>query len=146
MTELLRLRREDRVLEVGTGSGYQAAILAELCDAVYTTEIIEELATSARERLRELGYANVEVRLADGYHGWPEQAPFDRIVVTAAPDHVPSPLLDQLADGGRLVIPVGPPGGYQSLWLIERQGEELVRTNVTGVLFVPLTGEHNPQV
>jgi protein-L-isoaspartate(D-aspartate) O-methyltransferase len=137
MTQLLRLKRSDKVLEVGTGSGYQAAILAQLADDVYTVEIIEALAKDAEARLQRLGYANIHVRVGDGYLGWPEQAPFDGIVVTAAPDHVPQPLVDQLADGGRMVIPVGPPGSCQTLWQIERCGENIVRKNVVGVLFVP---------
>ncbi|MGQ9586413.1 MAG: protein-L-isoaspartate(D-aspartate) O-methyltransferase [Anaerolineae bacterium] len=142
MTQLLRLKQGEKVLEIGTGSGYQAAILAELTDEVYTVEIIPELAEAAAERLQELGYTNVHVRQGDGYYGWAEHAPFDCIIVTCAPDHVPPPLLEQLADGGRLVIPVGPPGGYQTLWLIERQGDDFSRKNITGVVFVPLTGEH----
>ncbi|MCL7452458.1 MAG: protein-L-isoaspartate(D-aspartate) O-methyltransferase [Anaerolineae bacterium] len=142
MSELLQLEAGDRVLEVGTGSGYQAAILAEIIDQVYTVEIIEALATQARERLERLGYDNVEVLHADGYFGWPEHAPYDAIIVTAAPDHIPQPLVQQLADGGKLVIPVGPPGGYQTLWEVTKEGEEITKRNVTGVLFVPLTGEH----
>jgi protein-L-isoaspartate(D-aspartate) O-methyltransferase len=142
MTELLELKQGDRVLEVGTGSGYQAAILAEIPDVeVYTIEIIPELATSAQERLTELGYAHVHCKEEDGYFGWPEHAPFDAIIVTAAPDHVPQPLVDQLAEGGRLVIPVGPPGGYQTLWKFVKQPDgELKAFNMGGVAFVPLTG------
>jgi protein-L-isoaspartate(D-aspartate) O-methyltransferase len=142
MSELLQLEQTDRVLEIGTGSGYQAAILAELIDEVYTVEIIEALATQARERLKELGYDNVHVLHADGYFGWSEHAPYDAIIVTAAPDHIPQPLVQQLADGAKMVIPVGPPGGYQTLWEITKTGEEITKRNVTGVLFVPLTGEH----
>jgi protein-L-isoaspartate(D-aspartate) O-methyltransferase len=142
MSELLQLEAGACVLEIGTGSGYQAAILAEIIDQVYTVEIIEALATQARERLDRLGYDNVEVLHADGYFGWPEHAPYDAIIVTAAPDHIPQPLVQQLADGGKLVIPVGPPGGYQTLWEITKEGEEITKRNVTGVLFVPLTGEH----
>ncbi|RLC78026.1 MAG: protein-L-isoaspartate O-methyltransferase [Chloroflexi bacterium] len=142
MTELLRLKPGDKVLEIGTGSGYQAAILAEITDKVYTVEIIPELARSAEERLRRLGYTQVKVKNADGYYGWEEYAPYDAIIVTCAPDHVPRPLIRQLKDGGRLVIPVGPPGGYQSLWLIEKHGEEIKSRNVMGVLFVPMLGEH----
>jgi protein-L-isoaspartate(D-aspartate) O-methyltransferase len=142
MTELLELEETDRVLEIGTGSGYQAAILAEIIDQVYTVEIIEALATLARDRLERLGYENVHVLHADGYYGWPEHAPYDAIIVTAAPDHIPQPLVQQLADGAKMVIPVGPPGGYQTLWEITKVGEEITKRNVTGVLFVPLTGEH----
>jgi protein-L-isoaspartate(D-aspartate) O-methyltransferase len=142
MTELLELKRGDKVLEIGTGSGYQAAVLAELTDEVYTVEIIPELAASAAERLKRLGYDNVHVKNADGYYGWKEHAPYDAIIVTAAPDHVPQPLIQQLKDGGRLVIPVGPPGGYQTLWQIRKKGDEIESRNVTGVIFVPLTGGH----
>jgi protein-L-isoaspartate(D-aspartate) O-methyltransferase len=142
MTELLDLRRSDRVLEVGTGSGYQAAILAEIVDEVYSVEIIRPLALDARERLESLGYDNVWVLCGDGYFGWPEHAPYDAIVVTAAPDHVPSTLIQQLKDGGHMVVPVGPAGGYQTLWRITKEGAELKKRNVTGVLFVPLTGKH----
>jgi len=142
MTQLLQLKRGDKVLEIGTGSGYQAAVLAELTDEVYTVEIIPELAESAAERLRRLGYDKVHVKNADGYYGWEEHAPYDAIIVTAAPDHVPQPLIQQLKDGGRLVIPVGPPGGYQTLWQIVKKGEEIESRNITGVIFVPLTGGH----
>lgn len=138
MTELLDVQPGDRVLEIGTGSGYQAAVLAEITDRVYTVEIIPELATAAAERLERLGYGAIAVRSGDGYFGWPENAPFDEIIVTAAPDHVPPPLLRQLAEGGRLVIPVGPPGGYQTLWRITKRDGEVVSENITGVLFVPL--------
>jgi protein-L-isoaspartate(D-aspartate) O-methyltransferase len=142
MTELLDLKETDRVLEIGTGSGYQAAILSEIVADVYTVEIVEPLATEAKERLERLGYNNVHVLYADGYYGWQEHAPYDAIIVTCAPDHIPQPLVQQLADGGSLVIPVGPPGGYQTLWQITKQGQEIKKRNVTGVLFVPLTGEH----
>ena len=141
MTELLNLSTTDRVLEIGTGSGYQAAILAQIVSAVYSVEIVEPLAIEARERLERLGYDNIHTLHADGYYGWEEHAPFDAIIVTAAPDHIPQPLVQQLKDGGKLVIPVGPPGGYQTLWEITKQGETVKKRNVTGVLFVPLTGE-----
>ena len=142
MTELLGVQEGDRVLEVGTGSGYQAAVLAEIVDEVYTVEIIPELAELAAKRLKRLGYTQVQAENLDGYYGWEEHAPYDAIIVTCAPDHVPSPLLKQLKDGGRLVIPVGPPGAYQTLWLIRREGEEFRYENWGGVAFVPLTGEH----
>jgi len=142
MTQLAGVKAGERVLEVGTGSGYQAAVLAEITDQVYSVEIIPELATTARERLDRLGYSDVTTDVLDGYFGWVEHAPYNAILVTAAPDHVPPSLIQQLADGGRLVIPVGPPGAYQTLWLIEKSGGALKRTAVTGVTFVPLTGEH----
>jgi len=142
MTQLLNVKPGDRILEIGAGSGYQAAILAELTDQVYTVEIIPELADSARARLRELGYTQVHVLNADGYHGWQEFAPYDAIIVTAAPDHVPQPLVNQLKDGGRLVIPVGPQGSVQTLWVVEKKGERVVSRQVMDVLFVPLTGAH----
>lgn len=141
MTELLEVGEGDRVLEVGTGSGYQAAVLAELGVEVYTIEIIEALATQAADRLAQMDYDRVTVRRGDGYYGWEEQAPFDAIVVTAAPDHIPPSLVQQLKEGGRMVIPVGPPGGYQSLFLIVRQGDQVQSQNLGGVRFVPLTSE-----
>lgn len=142
MTQAVEVDADDRVLEIGTGSGYQAAVLAELVDQVYTVEIIGALTDSARERLARLGYDNVTVRHADGYFGWEEEAPFDAIVVTAAPDHIPQPLVQQLKIGGRMVIPVGPVGGYQTLWLVTRVSETEVRTkDLGGVRFVPLRRE-----
>ena len=142
MTELLAVSPGDRVLEIGTGSAYQAAVLAELTDDVYTIEIVPELCEQATDRLRTLGYDAVEVRCGDGYYGWEEAAPFDGIMVTAAPDHIPQPLVSQLADGGRMVIPVGPPGAYQVLWLLERDGEQITSRRMMDVRFVPLTGDH----
>jgi len=142
MTELLQVEEGDKVLEVGTGSGYQAAVLAEIVDEVYTVEIIPELAESAAKRLQRLGYTQVQAANLDGYYGWEEHAPYDAIIVTCAPDHIPPSLLEQLKDGGRLVIPVGPPGAYQTLWLVEREGQEFRYENWGGVGFVPLTGEH----
>jgi len=141
MTELLELQPGEKVLEIGTGSGYQAAILAELNYVdVYSIEIVPELAESAATRLQDLGYTNVRVKQGDGYHGWPEFAPFDAIIVTAAPDHLPGPLAEQLAEGGRIVIPIGPPGWYQSLWKFVNEGGELKAYNLGGVAFVPFTG------
>jgi protein-L-isoaspartate(D-aspartate) O-methyltransferase len=139
MTQALALEPGDKVLEVGTGSGYQAAVLAEIVSGVRTIEIIGALAERAAVTLDELGYDGVEVRHADGYYGWPGEAPFDAIIVTAAPDHVPPPLRAQLADGGRLVIPVGPRGGFQELWQVERQGDRFETTSLGDVVFVPLT-------
>lgn len=142
MTELLELEPGDRVLEVGTGSGFQAAILRELTDEVYSVEIIPELRDIGGEVLRRLGYGDVNVERRDGYLGWPEAAPFDAIVVTAAPDHLPRALVDQLRpDGGRMVIPIGPVGDVQTLWLVTRNGEEIEMEEVLPVLFVPLTRE-----
>jgi protein-L-isoaspartate(D-aspartate) O-methyltransferase len=141
MTELTDIQPGDKVLEIGTGSGYQAAILAELTGEVYTIEIIPELAERAQQTFDRLGYDKIKAKQGDGYFGWPEHAPFEAIIVTAAPDHIPQPLVNQLADGGKMVIPIGPPGGYQSLWVLERQGEEVRRYNWGGVIFVPLTRE-----
>jgi len=141
MTEQSGIKRGDRVLDVGTGSGYQAAILAQLGAEEYSIEIIPELAQSGDVRLKRLGYS-VVVTQGDGYYGWEEHAPFDAIIVAAAPDHVPQPLVRQLKDGGRLVIPVGPQGSYQTLWQFTRKGNELEAVNLGGVAFVPLTGEH----
>lgn len=143
MTELLELEKGDKVLEVGTGSGYQAAVLAELPGVeVYTVEIIRELAQRAKETLESLGYTGVHCKQGDGYYGWPEHAPFDGIIVTAAPDHVPQPLRQQLAVGGRMVIPIGPRGGYQTLWKFVKQPDgELRAYNEGGVAFVPFTGD-----
>ena len=137
MTDLLDLQPGERVLEIGTGSGYQAAVLAEITDHVYSIEIIPSLAAEVAARLGRLGYGDIELRQADGYFGWEGGASFDGIIVTAAPDHVPPPLLRQLADGGRMTIPVGPPGAVQTLWLIERRGDEYIRTNQGAVRFVP---------
>ncbi len=140
MTELLELSADEKVLEIGTGSGYQAAVLAELTDRVYTVEIIPELGISAAERLVRLGYEKVRAEIRDGYFGWRDHAPFDAIIVTAAPDHVPPPLLEQIADGGRMVVPVGPVGAFQTLWLITRTDEDFQYRNMGLVQFVPLTG------
>ncbi len=141
-TDLLDPRPEHVVLEIGTGSGYQAAVLAELVRRVHTIEIVEPLGREAAQRLKRLGYANVEVRIGDGYLGWPEAAPFDGIVVTAAAPTIPEPLLRQLKPGGRMVIPVGPDRGAQDLLLVEKRPDgTLVKTSVLPVRFVPFTGE-----
>jgi len=141
MTELLALTGGERVLEIGTGSGYQAAILADMGVEVYSVEIVPELYERATATLARLGY-QVHTRRADGYYGWEEHAPYDAIVVTAAPDHIPPPLVQQLKPGGRLVIPVGPPGAYQTLWLvIRREGDKVDMINQGGVVFVPFTRE-----
>lgn len=143
MTELLQPKPGDVVLEVGTGSGYQAAVLAELVAQVYSVEIVDSLAESAARTLQELGYDNVTVRAGDGYQGWPEHAPFDGIIVTAAADELPAPLLQQLKPGARLVIPVGEEHGYQELLLVEVGADgQIVSRSVLPVRFVPLTGEH----
>lgn len=142
MTDLAAVDRDSVVLEIGTGSGYQAAVLAELAARVHTIEIVEPLGRRAAETLERLGYDNVLVRIGDGYRGWPEAAPFDAIVVTAAPDEVPRPLIEQLAPGGRLVIPVGSPGAVKSLRLIEKDAEgRLTERDVLPVAFVPFTRE-----
>jgi protein-L-isoaspartate(D-aspartate) O-methyltransferase len=140
MTEALKLEADDRVLEVGTGSGYQAGVLSVIAADVYTIEIIPALAEDAAETLERLGYGNVHVLVGDGYGGWPEEAPFDAIIVTCAPDHVPQPLLDQLADGGRLVLPLG--GRYpQMLKRYTKRGDTFEEEDLEPVLFVPMTGE-----
>jgi protein-L-isoaspartate(D-aspartate) O-methyltransferase len=142
MTELLDLSPGEKVLEVGTGSGYQGAVLAAITDQVWSIEIIPQLARSAASRFKNLGY-RVSVKQADGYHGWPERGPFDGIIVTAAPDHMPQPLIQQLAEGGQLVIPVGPPGSYQTLWRVTKREGRIVSENVTDVIFVPLVRKRN---
>ncbi|MCX6026438.1 MAG: protein-L-isoaspartate(D-aspartate) O-methyltransferase [Chloroflexi bacterium] len=140
MTAELELEPDDRVLEIGTGSGYQAAVLAHIVREVFTIEIIAPLEEEAAARLASLGYNNIRVRVDDGYYGWPEAAPFDAILVTAAPDHVPQPLLGQLAIGGVMLIPVGPVGLYQELWKIRRVStEQFDSVSLGGVAFVPLT-------
>lgn len=139
MTEKLEPHPSDRVLEVGTGSGYQAAVLSVLVRDVYSIEIVEPLARRAESDLARLGYRNVKVRHGDGYLGWPEAAPFDAIIVTCAPDHVPQPLVEQLRDGGRMIIPVGEES-EQHLVLLRKRGDTLERENVLPVRFVPMTG------
>lgn len=138
MTELLELKKHSKVLEIGTGSGYQAAVLAELCDSVYSIEIVCELADRADSILKALDY-NATVKCGDGYQGWPDHAPFEAIIVTAAPEKIPQPLLDQLAEGGRLVIPVG--SHNQELKLIRKESGKIKEMNVIPVRFVPMTGE-----
>ncbi len=141
MTQGLEVDKGDKVLEIGTGSGYQAAVLAELVKKVYTIEIIEELAASAEQRLQGLGYDAVEVKHADGYFGWEKHAPFGAIIVTAAANHIPPPLLRQLRDGGKLIIPLGDTRTFQTLTIVTKNGDELDTEFITGVRFVPLTGE-----
>jgi protein-L-isoaspartate(D-aspartate) O-methyltransferase len=138
MTQVLRCNRTHRVLEIGTGSGYQAAILSQVAAYVYTVEVVPELAESARQRLRQLRYSNVSVRTGDGHAGWPEEAPFDRIIVTAAPEELPESLVDQLANGGRLLAPVGS-RLEQTLLLVEKMTDGTVqRRAVSSVLFIPM--------
>ena len=139
MTELLELKGGEKVLEVGTGSGYQAAILAELTKEVYTIEIIEALASSAKNLLLQLGYQNIHVKAGDGYLGWPEVAPFDAIIVTCAPDHIPKPLLEQLKEGGRMVVPVG--AYSQELKKIVKRSGRIETSDIIPVIFVPMTGD-----
>ncbi len=140
MTQLSGADAGSRALDIGTGSGYQAAVLAEIADRVYSIEIVESLADEARSRLKSMNYTNIEVRCGDGYQGWPDQAPFDVIIVAAAPDHIPQPLVDQLAPGGRLIIPVGE--FYQVLTVIEKkQDGSTEKTTVVPVAFVPMTGK-----
>lgn len=141
MTQLLQVQPSHRILEVGTGSGYQAAVLAELAAEVYTIEIVPSLAEAARARLETLGYRNVHVRQGDGYEGWPEFAPFDGVLVTAGAPQIPPPLIDQLREGGRMAIPVGMAGGTQDLILGEKHGGRFRTRSIAPVLFVPLTGK-----
>jgi protein-L-isoaspartate(D-aspartate) O-methyltransferase len=141
MTEALGLKGPEKVLEVGTGSGYQAAVLSLLAKEVFTIEIVEPLGKQAAEVLKKLGYKNVSVRVGDGYRGWREQAPFDAIIVTCAPDAVPEPLVHQLAEGGRMIIPVGPEGKAQQLVLMKKRHGKLHQQEILPVRFVPMTGE-----
>jgi len=138
MTEMLKLSKTDRVLEVGTGSGYQTAVLAEVAAEVYSIEIVEDLSDRARGILDELGYDNIHLRVGDGSEGWPEHAPYDAIMVTAAPARVPERLVEQLADGGRMIVPVGIYEQY--LRLVTKRGHEVKKENLIGVRFVPMTG------
>lgn len=137
MTEIIKPKKNHTVLEIGTGSGYQAAVLAEIVSKVYTVEIVRQLGTEAETRLKNLGYKNTEVKIADGYHGWKEHAPFDAIVVTAAAEYIPTPLKEQLKDGGRMIIPVGSPYMTQQLMLIEKTGNKYKTTSMMPVRFVP---------
>ena len=137
MTEIIKPKAGQKVLEIGTGSGYQAAVLAEIVSKVYTIEIVEELGKQATIRLKNLGYKNIETKTADGYHGWKEHAPFDAIVVTAAAEFIPPPLKEQLKDGGRMIIPVGSPYMTQQLMLIEKTGKSYRTTSKMPVRFVP---------
>ncbi|MCW1926568.1 protein-L-isoaspartate(D-aspartate) O-methyltransferase [Luteolibacter arcticus] len=141
MTEALGLKGTEKVLEVGTGSGYQAAVLSGLAKEVFTIEIVEPLGKQAAEVLKKLGYKNVSVRTGDGYRGWREEAPFDAIIVTCAPDAVPEPLVHQLAEGGRMIIPVGPEGKTQQLVLLKKRHGKLHQQEILPVRFVPMTGE-----
>jgi protein-L-isoaspartate(D-aspartate) O-methyltransferase len=142
MTQLLDLEPGEKVLEIGTGSGYQAAVLVAVGQLeVFSIEIVPELAAQAEENLANSGYDDVHLKADDGYYGWEEQAPFDAIIVTAAPDHLPLPLVEQLTEGGIMVIPIGPPGWYQTLWRITKTEGELVMENMGSVAFVPFTGE-----
>ncbi|MGY8914930.1 MAG: protein-L-isoaspartate(D-aspartate) O-methyltransferase [Flavobacteriales bacterium] len=143
MTQMLELRSNHNVLEIGTGSGYQAAVLGKIVDSIYTIEIVEALAKSAKERLHNLGYSNVHVKAGDGYHGWPSKAPFDAIMVTAGADSIPQPLLDQLKVGGRMVIPVGSSNGVRQLQLvIKKKYDKVITKNLLSVRFVPFTRNH----
>jgi protein-L-isoaspartate(D-aspartate) O-methyltransferase len=141
MTDALRLQPSDKVLEIGTGSGYQTAVFAEMAGEVYSIEIIEALARQAATALREAGYERVKTRSGDGYRGWPEAAPFDAIMVTCSPDAIPPPLIGQLAEGGRMIIPVGPRAAPQQLVLLRKTGGGIEQQDVLPVRFVPMTGE-----
>lgn len=141
MTDSLKVEEGFKVLEIGTGSGYQAAVLAEIGCQVFTVEVIKILADTAQERLKSLGYPEINVRWGDGYFGWKEEAPFDSIIVTCAIDHVPPPLIEQLKEGGKMVIPVGPPYSLQTLWLFTKEKDQLTSENLGGVIFVPLLRE-----
>jgi protein-L-isoaspartate(D-aspartate) O-methyltransferase len=140
MTASLKLHRGHRVLEIGTGSGYQSAVLAQIVKEVYTIEIKKKLQAKSTRLLKNLGYTNIKTRQGDGYFGWPEAAPFDAIMITAAVNHIPPPLLKQLKDGGVLILPLGNPFSYQNLTLVIKKGEDYITRSITGVLFVPMTG------
>lgn len=139
MTQVLKLKPGDQVLEVGTGSGYQAAVLAEIVDSVYTIEIVEKLGIKSASLLKSLGYHNVKVRIGDGYHGWPEKGPFDAIIVTAGAEYIPEPLIEQLSDGGRMIIPVGPHRGIRQLVRVIKRDGKVKKKDLMAVRFVPFT-------
>ena len=143
MTQAIRPRKEFKVLEVGTGSGYQAAVLAEIVDSVYTIEIVDPLAQQAKRRLKNLGYTNIKVRSGDGYHGWPEAAPFDAIVVTAGAEEIPMPLVEQLKEGGRMILPLGPHNSIRQLVRITKKKGTLKTEELMAVRFVPFTRKKN---
>ena len=141
MTEKLEPEAGEKVLEIGTGSGYQAAVLAQLVKEVYSIEIVRELAETAQQTLERLNYSNVHVKAGDGFKGWPEHAPFDAIIVTCAPEEIPQPLVEQLKEGGRMIIPVGPEGEVQKLYLLQKKDGKIVQTSMLPVRFVPMTGQ-----
>jgi len=143
MTESLQLKKNEKVLEIGTGSGYQAAVLGEIVDSVYTIEIVEPLLKSAEKKLDKLGYKNIFCKVGDGYLGWPEASPFDAIIITAAPPRIPEPLIDQLKEGGRMILPVGE--WYQELVLITKKNGKISKKKLLPVRFVPMTGEIQKQ-
>jgi len=145
MTKALDLSLEDMVLEIGTGSGYQAAILAEIVREVYSIEVIPGLGEAARERLEKMGYKNISVKIGDGYEGWPEKAPFDGVIVTCAPEKIPKSLIDQLDKGGRMIIPVGEKRGIQKLVLIRKDKGMVIKKEVMDVLFVPMVRHEKPK-
>jgi protein-L-isoaspartate(D-aspartate) O-methyltransferase len=145
MTDLLEPEADHSILEIGTGCGYQTAILSVLCARVYTVEVVGELGAAAADRLQSLGYRNIEFRIGNGYAGWPEHAPYDGIIVTAAASHIPDALVEQLKPGGRLVLPVGEPYGYQNLMLVEKDERDETRTRtILGVAFVPMVDAGSP--
>lgn len=141
MTAVLELDKKDKVLEIGTGSGYQAAVLSEIVDSVFTVEIVDELARNVKTKLMELGYINIWVKSGDGYFGWQENAPFDKIIVTAAAEEIPPILVDQLKEGGKMILPIGPEFSMQYLVLVEKKGGKIIKYNMLPVRFVPFTRE-----